>query len=326
MNVPFQSVVEALLDENQPFPAKFLHRFSDLQIEDLKTLLDAWPQISERKKLSLLEDLENLSESDTITSFDELARALLMDPDPFVRTFAIRLLWECEDARLAMEFMEMLQNDESIDVRAGAANALGQFVHLGELEKLPSELLHRIEDQLLEASLPANKSLIRRRALESLGYSGRSEVIPLIETAYRENNPDWVKSALWAMGRSGDERWKLEVLTQLRTPDEDTRAEAIHAAGELELASARPFLLDMLEDEEDLEMRRELIWALSRIGGESIRAKFEELLEIEEDDEEVEFIEEAMDTLSFTEDMGSFSLINLDPTVDFIEEDPDDKE
>jgi HEAT repeat protein len=325
-NVPFQSVVEALLDENQPFPAKFLHRFSDLQTEDLKTLLDAWPQVSERKKLSLLEDLENLSESDTITSFDELARALLINPDPFVRTFAIRLLWECEDARLAMEFMEMLQNDESIDVRAAAANALGQFVHLGELEKLPSELLHRIVDQLLEASLPANKSLIRRRALESLGYSGRSEVIPLIESAYREKSPDWVKSALWAMGRSGDERWKPEVLTQLRTPDEDTRAEAIHAAGELELASARPFLLDMLEDEEDLEMRRELIWALSRIGGEGIRAKFEELLEIEEDDEEVEFIEEAMDTLSFTEDMGSFSLIDVDPTVDFIEEDPDDKE
>jgi hypothetical protein len=73
-------------------------------------------------------------------------------------------------------------------------------------------------------------------------------------------------------------------------------------------------------------MRRELVWALSRIGGEGIRAKFEELLEIEEDDEEVEFIEEAMDTLSFTEDMGSFSLIDVDPTVDFIEEDPDDKE
>ena len=326
VNIPFQSVVEALLNPDQPFPARFLHRFSDIHPEDLKLLLATWSQVSINRKHSLLEDLEGFSESDTITAFDELARALLTDPDSFVRALAIRLLWECEDTKLTVRFLDMLENDESVDVRAAAANALGQFVYLGELEKIPAELLHQIEDQLFKASLPANDNLIRRRALESLGYSGRAEVIPLIASAYREKDPEWVKSALWAMGRSYDERWRPEVLTQLRAPDEDIRAEAVHAAGELELASARPLLLDMLEDEEDPEMRRELIWALSRIGGEGIRAKFEELLEIEEDDEEVEFIEEAIDTLSFTEDMGSFSLIDLDPTVDFIEEDPDDRE
>ncbi len=325
-NITFQSVVEALLNTDQPFPARFLHRFSGLQPDDLKTLLASWSQVTISRKHSLLEDLEGLSESDTITSYDELARALLTDPDSFIRALAIRLLWECEDAKLAVSFMDMLENDESVDVRAAAANALGQFEYLGELEKIPPDLLHQIENTLFEASKPANESLIRRRALESLGYSGRSEVIPLIASAYREKDPEWVKSALWAMGRSYDERWKPEVLTQLRAPDEDIRAEAVHAAGELELASARSLLLDMLEDEEDQEMRREVIWALSRIGGEGIRAKFEELLEIEEDDEEVEFIEEAIDTLSFTEDMGSFSLIDLDPTVDFIEEEPDDRE
>ena len=86
--------------------------------------------------------------------------------------------------------------------------------------------------------------------------------------------------------------------------------------------SSRAVLLDILEDEEDLEVRRELIWALSRIGGEGVRAKLEELLEIEEDEEEADFIEEAIDTLSFTEDMGNFSLIDVDDEVDFIEEEP----
>jgi HEAT repeat protein len=325
-NISFLTVVDELLDDSKPFPARYLHRFSDLEPEELKKLTKAWPNVSPSRKHSLLEDLEDLAESDTLTSFDDLARSLLEDSDPQVRQHAIRLLWECEDVKLAVRFLDMLENDESVDVRAAAANALGQFVYLGELEKIPAELLHQIEDQLFKASLPANDSLIRRRALESLGYSGRAEVIPLIASAYREKDPEWVKSALWAMGRSYDERWRPEVLTQLRAPDEDIRAEAVHAAGELELASSRPLLLDMLEDEDDPEMRRELIWALSRIGGEGIRAKFEELLEIEEDDEEVEFIEEAIDTLSFTEDMGSFSLIDLDPTVDFIEEDPDDRE
>jgi HEAT repeat protein len=128
------------------------------------------------------------------------------------------------------------------------------------------------------------------------------------------------------MGRSSDDRWRKQVLSQLHSPNEDVRSEAIHAAGELELESARPVLLDNLEDEEDLEVRRELIWALSRIGGEGIRAKLEELHEIEEDDEEADFIEEALDALSFTEDMGNFSLFDVDPEVDFIEEEPDEKE
>ena len=51
------------------------------------------------------------------------------------------------------------------------------------------------------------------------------------------------------MGHSCDERWKKQVLSKLHAPDEGIRSEAIHAAGELEIASARPILLDMLEDE-----------------------------------------------------------------------------
>ncbi len=58
------------------------------------------------------------------------------------------------------------------------------------LDKIPSELHHDIEDQLLAATNPSNETLIRRRALESLGYSGRKEVTPLIEAAYQESKPD----------------------------------------------------------------------------------------------------------------------------------------
>lgn len=286
----------------------------------MKQLKKAWPGVSPRRKHTLLEDLEDLAETDTLTSFDDLARTLLDDPDPKVRARSIRLLWECEDAKLIPVYLDMLNNDDDLEVRAAAANALGQFVYLGELEKIPTELHHEIEDQLLAATSASNETLIRRRALESLGYSGRKEVIPLIEAAYLEKKTDWIVSALFAMGRSSDKRWKKQVLAQVHSPDEEIRSEAIHAAGELELESSRAVLLDILEDEEDLGVRRELIWALAKIGGEGVRAKLEELLEIEEDDEEADFIEEAIDTLSFTEDMGNFSLIDVDDEVDFIEE------
>src|ERR1035437_7269613 len=294
-NAPFQAVVDALLDNGTTFPPRYLHRFSNIAPADLALLLKAWPQISTKRKHTLLEDLEELAETDTLTSFDDLAHPLLKDPDPQVRIRAIRLLWESEDTKLVPIFLEILNEDPDAEARAAAANALGLFVYQGELGKIPAELHHRIEEALLKVLDSSKDVLVRRRALESLGYSGRAEVIPLIEAAYHDKNPDWVVSSLFAMVRSSDEHWKKQVLAKLHAPDDDIRSEAIHAAGELELASARPILLESLEDDEDLELRRELIWALSKIGGEGVRAKLEQILEAEEDDEEADFIEEAMD-------------------------------
>jgi HEAT repeat protein len=288
--------------------------------------LKVWPQIATKRKHTLLEDLEELAETDTLTSFDDMARPLLKDADPQVRIRAIRLLWESENTKLVPIFLKIMNEDPDAEARAAAANALGLFVYQGELEKIPAELHHQIEDALLKVLGSSKDVLVRRRALESLGYSGREEVIPLIEAAFHDKNPDWVVSSLFAMGRSSDERWKKQVLAKLHDPDDDIRSEAIHAAGELELASARPILLDTLEDEEDLELRRELIWSLSKIGGEGVRAKLEEILEAEEDDEEADFIEEAMDNLSFTEDMSKFDLFDLDPDMELREEDLDEED
>jgi len=300
--VQFRTVLDALLDDKRPFPATYLHNFSDISPVNLAALMKTWPKISTNRKHTLLEDLEDLAETDTLTSFDDLAKSLLADPDAVVRTQAIRLLWESEDKKLVPIYLRFLKEDEDAGVRAAAANALGSFVYLGELEKIPADLHHSIEDHLLGSVASSEVKLVRRRALESLGYSGRDEVIPLIESAYHDKDPEWVTSALFAMGRSCDDRWKKQVLSQLHSPDEEIRSEAIVAAGELELGSARPILLDLLDDEEDPAIRRSLIWALSKIGGEGVREKLDELLELEEDDEEADFIEEAIENLSFTED------------------------
>ena len=324
-NVPFQAVVEALLDDSTPFPARFLHHFSDLAPTNSAILMKEWPNISTKRKHTLLEDLEELAETDTLTNFDDVARPLLTDADPQVRIRAIRLLWESEDVKLVPVFLKLMNEDKDPEVRAAAANALGLFVYQGELEKIPAKLHHDIEDNLLKMATSAKDILVRRRALESLGYSGRQEVIPLIDSAYHDKNPDWVVSALFAMGRSNDERWKKQVLSKLHDPDDDIRSEAVHAVGELELPSSRSILLDLLEDEEDLELRREIIWALSKIGGEGVRDRLEELLDAETDDGEADFIEEAIDNLAFTEDMAQFNLFDLDSDTDLHEEDLDEE-
>jgi len=317
-NIAFQAILDALLDDSKPFPPRFLYLFSDIEPGNLKLLLKTWPQVSLTRQRALLEDLKELAEDNTLLCFDDLARALLKDPDPQVRVLALHLLWECGDTRLVPTFIEILNKDSDFNVRAAAATALGMFVYLGEFEEIPPHIQRKVEDNLLavlrssDQSAEHSLSLVRRRALEALGSSSRPEVTGLIEAAYGGEEADWKVSALFAMGRSGDEGWGKQVLSNLRNQNEAIRMEAIHAAGELALASARPVLLDMLADEEDVETQHEIIWELTKIGGEDVRDRLEELLALAEDDEEAGFIEEALENLAFTEEVSGFDLFDIE--------------
>jgi hypothetical protein len=54
------------------------------------------------------------------------------------------------------------------------------------------------------------------------------------------------------------------------------------------------------------------IWGLSQIGGEGVRHALENLLEMTDDEDEVDFIEQALDNLSFNEDLELFELMDLE--------------
>ena len=91
------------------------------------------------------------------------------------------------------------------------------------------------------------------------------------------------------------------------------RLAAVEAAGELALAPARKILFKVLEEEEEDEITAAAIWSLSQVGGEDVRLYIENLIDLAEEDEEVEFLEEALDNLVFTEEMDRFDLISIDP-------------
>ena len=320
----FQSVLDALLSDRKEFPRRYLQEFSDIGTLELKTLLDVWPQVKPSRKLTLLEDLDALAETDTLVSFDDFARALLTDPEPEVRTRAIRLLDEYEDPKVVPSYLDMLKSDPDLNVRAEAANALHLFVDLGELEEIPENIYHQVEDALLAAAASEDNVRVRRVALESLGYSSRSEVITLIESAFHRSEPAWQASALVAMGRSADDRWEDEITRSLVHVDDRIRTAAVQAAGELSLQAARPILLKMLGEEEDATILSAVIWSLSQIGGEDVRTYLENLLDQLEDDEQIAFLEEALDNLAFTEDLERFDLLAFDPDGELSEIDEEE--
>ena len=320
--VTFQKVLDALLSEDKDFPRHYLQEFSDMGTQELQSLLDEWPRIKPGRKLTLLEELKSLADADTLVSFDDFARAFLSDSDPNVRTRAIRLLDESEDRKLVPMFLDMLKNDPDVNVRAETATVLNLFVDLGELEEIPEEIYHAVEDALLASANGQDDVHVRRAALESLGYSSRPEVITLIESAFHREDPNWRASALIAMGRSADDRWEDEVTSSLISDDERVKQAAVQSAGELSLKSARPILLKLLEEEEDAEVISAAIWSLSQIGGEDVRTYLENLLDQTEDDDQIEFLEEALDNLAFTEDLDRFDLLAFDPDdeLDTLEE------
>jgi HEAT repeat protein len=277
-----------------------------------------------------MEDVEEIGSNDYVLSFETLARFGLHDSEPRVRELAARTLWEYESPDLVPTFIDLMESDEDVEVRAVAATALGQYVYLGEIEELPASKLRNIEEKLLQATTGENPALVRRRALESLGFSSREELPALIEAAYYSNSNEWLASALLAMGRSANRAWNPSVVAKLDNDVPDVLAEAVRAAGELEIKEAVPRLMELLAVEDE-DIRWAAIWSLSQIGGEGVRERLEELYDMTDDDEEADYIESALENLDFTEDVSIFDLLEVededeDEEVDLYLDMPEDDE
>lgn len=312
IKIKIDEVINALLDKEHPFPTKYWRRFSDLSRSDLSSLIKVWPEIDRDRKVALFEDLENVAESDTLVNFDELAKVGLADPDPAVKVLAIRALWENEDHHLVPILTELMMGDPAEDVRAAAAFALGKFVYLGELESIPDAIRISNVQNLLDVLNSEDLPMVRRRALESLGFSSHPKVPEMIHKALNSNDSQWITSALYAIGRSADEQWSSFVMEHLKSADSDIEFEAIRAAGELAVDDARDVLLDKLEEtDDDMEKRYAIIWALSLIGGDAVKEIFADLLENSEDEEEIEWIEKGLDNLELGSDLDNMSMMGF---------------
>jgi HEAT repeat protein len=310
-DIPFRQLLDALLDEETPFNPRYLYRLSDLNSAQRNELEATWDQVSVWRRQALMEDLEILGESDYLLSYEAVARLGLKDIDPLVRTTAIRILWDYEDRDLAWTYLKMAESDLDPKVRAGAASALGKFVYLAEVEELPEELGQEVAERLLQIVKGQDDILVRRRALEALGFSNIEEVSKLIQEAYDTDQKEWIASSLFAMGRSANEIWRELILSKILSPHPVIRTEAARAAGELELSDATPNLLDLLKDD-NVDVRSAAIWSLSQIGGPGVREILEEMREQTDDEEEAEFLISALDNLDFTEEMALFTLFDLD--------------
>jgi hypothetical protein len=320
--ISFQNVLTHLLDSKKDIPQSHLKFYSDLDPKSLKLFLDSWPRVQPTRKLVLLDQLLSHLDADTIVSYEEIGQALLDDPDGEVRARAIRLLVESDNPKLAGKLVDIFLHDEELSPRMEAVKLLGEFILLGELEKVKQDQQRQIEDALISVIHSEDDYVLRKRALESLSFSSRPEIAALIKSAFERVDPAWVASALRAMGRSHDERWNENVVSMLLDEDPLIKFAAVEAAGQLIIEDAVPILLQILNDEEeDDEVAAAAIWALSQIGGDDARTYLVALIDQTEDEELVEFLEDALENLNFTEELNKFDLLTLDEDDIEIDED-----
>jgi len=307
-----QDLINALMDLVHQFPSRLLYQFSDLSTSEQNTLANCWSKVPLQRRQTFLQDLVSLAENDPVLMYEAVARIALDDEDTDVCISAIDLLFDSEDRHLIPIYLRLLADQtRSEALRAAVANALGPYVYMGEVEKIRAEVLHEIEETLLRAYNEDVSELVRRRALEALGYSSREEIPAMLRKAAAMRDDLWLESAMFAMGRSADEQWEASVLENLEHENLAVRIQAVHAAGELALKKARRNLLRAIDLVDDDELRHEIIWALAQIGGEGVERKLDALLAAAEDDEESAFLEEAMEMLNFTEGGDEMELISV---------------
>jgi len=314
----FTELIAILRDEDQELSSETLaelaEAFSDVVPVHLKPLLEVWEEIPLSRRHSLLTHLKRELDANLLYNFNALARPLLHDEDGITRAYAIRLLADYRREDLVPIFIDIALNDPEIEVRTDTISLLGIYVYHGELEEISAKNLKKIEDALLEIAQNAKRVKLKQYAIEALGFSSREEVPALIAKAWQEEPAMWKASALFAMGRSYDERWQEQILEGLVHENEIVRLAATKSAGNLSLALARPILLKNLGEEKDEAVLRVSIWSLSEIGGEDVREHLLSLLDqFEGEDEEQEaFLEDALENLDFTEGVQTLATFDFD--------------
>lgn len=295
---PIEKLIAQLREDEIPFSPKFLLHFSDLDSASLIKLSDMWLSLPVERRRALIIGLAELAEDDPLQLFEATGKIGLDDTDDDVVVAAIDLLFEAEDKRLIDRFIAFL-NDKSRkeNLRAAAANALVPYFYMCALEELDEEIQSKIENALMDAYWNDRSDLVRRRVLETLGYCDKPVLKEIITRALSLEQVYWTESALMAIGRSMDNEWNQTVLDYLDHDNPIVLAQAVHAAGLLNLHRAKRKLFKMLSLDTDYEVRQEVIWALSQIGGDEVVERLEHFADMTDDEDEIDLIEDSLEYL-----------------------------
>jgi HEAT repeat protein len=313
MREELEAILALLADETKPIPPDQLGALSDLNRDDLKEFAAVWDSMPDSRRRDLIRIMGEEAEERIELLFESINRIALEDSNADVRRMAIDNLWECEDSKLIPSLLRALEHDQDEWVRASAAEALGRFVLMGQMEQISNIDLNRIEKLLFHTHALDKSNPVRLATLESIGFSSHEDVSTVIDQAYEDGDTDLKQSALKAMGRSANDVWQSQVLESMYHKSPEIRGEAATAAGELELKESVGSLIDLLDDAHPGVVKA-AVWALGHVGGKQAEESLIAFSELNEDPQMQEHIEEALEYIAFVNGLMDLSIFDLDDT------------
>jgi hypothetical protein len=294
-----EEVLYNLVREPVEVPANELAVLSDLSRSDAEETRRVWPHVPLLRRRAVVASVTELFAANLDLDFGVFLRIAVDDADVVVQRIAVTgLAEEGASGDLLGRYVQFLQSADDVELRAAAAAALGAYILDGELEELDAAMAMRAEQALMSVLADTREpALVKSRALESIAYSSELGVRQLIEDAYYSPDETRRLSALVAMGRSADVRWRRLARAELTNPDPAMRAQAAFACGELEAKSALPDLIHLLVDREQL-VRLAAIFALGHLGGAQARDALQAIVNAG-DEVESYAAEQALEELDF---------------------------
>ena len=267
MSSPIREIITGLGDRNSRLLSSKLADLTNLEPEELRALEQVWVTIEPKRRRQIVHRLVELAEDNFELNFDSIFKSCLKDQDAEVRSSAIEGLWESEDTSLITPLINLLERDDSEEVQAAAAMALGKFTLLAEHRKLRPGYTSRVSEALLASIEDKSRPIeVRRRALEAAAPLSLPRVERALLEAYQSPHSKLRISAVYAMGMSCNCGWLPMLLKELGSADAEMRYEAAGACGELGEEEAVPRLVELISDP-DVEVQLAAIQALGKIGG-----------------------------------------------------------
>ncbi len=282
-----------------------LVELSGLDTQQVALFEQTWSTIETEQRGQIASHLIRLAGKNVELNFNSIFKSLLRDPSAEIRRQAIEGLWEYEGPSLVPVLISLLEEDDSVNVQARAAEALGRFAMLAACGKLGEDDAARIGQALLstinEESRPVD---VRCFALEAAAPLPLPGVSRAIKDNYHSSDDRLALSSIRAMGTNCDPSWLPILLNELENRDAERRRAAAAALGELEEELAVPQLAELLYDP-DIDVQMASIEALGEIGG----AEAKEYLELclQDTDETIsDAAEQALIDMEDEEDLESF--------------------
>jgi|YelNatPaOPRAMG01_1025707.scaffolds.fasta_scaffold00944_4 HEAT repeat protein len=303
-------ILRKLAEDQKPWRSRYLAGLAGLSRREALSFQQTWQTLPIETRRRIISALVEVSENDSSLDFSYLFRLCLEDEDEEVRLRSLEGLWEDDDPSLVVPLVKLLKKDPSLRVRAAAASSLGRFLLRAGTSKLDDYYARLVYSALLEAAEMENLE-IRRRAIEALACSPSDDerVLKLIEDAYYHPDEGMKASAIYAMGKNANPKWRPFILKELRNPRAAIRYEAARACGEMGLKEAVEILAELAKDK-DYEVREAAIWALGNIGGNEARNILINFL-AEGDDSIREAVEEALREIEFYSDPLNLYDLNI---------------